>query len=691
MGNSKFARLLEPAYIGKVKTRNRMVKTAAQTYFFDSGERRVGSIAKAFYGALAKGGVGLIIVETPAMEWPLAEEGDRRARVDDDKYIKDLSELTKVVHSYGCPIFIQFYHRGAWGGVYKMLAEPIAASPVVFKSEYDVREETPPKAITTSEVEELIDKWIKAADRVAQAGFDGLEIHTAADTLLATFLSRFWNRRQDIYGAQNMENRTRLITSLIKGIKKKVGQDFPVQTTLNGREMGIGDQGITVEEAKSIAKIMQGAGVDSIHVRTHWLGQHQASYNQELVFYPEPVIPMKDFPRELDWSRRGPGVLLPLAAEIKKAVSIPVMTVGGLNAFLGENALKEGKVDLIGMTRPLFSDPEYPNKVAAGRIEDIVPCTYCGNCTKLYNQPRQCRINPSFGTDQFEVQKAGKKKIVAVVGGGPAGMEAAKIAALRGHSVTLYENKTYLGGSMPVAAMVKGLEIEDLPAIVRYFKRQLPRLGVDVKTSREFNLSEVAKLKPEVVIIASGGSPVLPVVPGIDRRNVIKSTDLYNTLKFLLRFVSSKTLRDLTRIWMPVGKRVVIIGGAIQGCQLAEYLVKRGRKVTIVDTQEELGQWLAPERKNRLFLWFNKKGVTLMPGVKLQEISAKGLSIITKDNQKRTIDADSIIPALPFAPDRTLYNVLKDKVPEVYAIGDCEKPGIIPDATSSGWQIANKI
>ena len=227
--------------------------------------------------------------------------------------------------------------------------------------------------MTTAEVEELIDKWINAADRIAKAGFDGLEIHNAADTLLATFLSRFWNRREDIYGPQNMENRTRLITSLIKGIKKKVGPDFPVQVTLNGLEMGIRDQGITVEEAKSIAKIMQGAGADSIHVRTHWLGQHQASYNQELVFFPETDIPIKDFPRELDWSRKGPGVLLPLAAEIKKAVSIPVMTVGGLNAFIGEKALREGKADLIGMTRPFFADPEYPNKVAAGRIGRYCP------------------------------------------------------------------------------------------------------------------------------------------------------------------------------------------------------------------------------------------------------------------------------------------------------------------------------
>ncbi len=142
---------------------------------------------------------------------------------------------------------------------------------------------------------------------------------------------------------------------------------------------------------------------------------------------------------------------------------------------------------------------------------------------------------------------------------------------------------------------------------------------------------------------------------------------------------------------MPVGKNVIIIGGAIQGCQLAEFLVKRGRKVTIVDTEEELGQGLAPERKNRLFLWFKKKGVSLVPGIKLQEITAKGLIVITRDGKRVTIEADNILPALPFAPDRELYNLLKGKVPEVYAIGDCEKPGIIPDATSSGWLIANKI
>jgi len=142
---------------------------------------------------------------------------------------------------------------------------------------------------------------------------------------------------------------------------------------------------------------------------------------------------------------------------------------------------------------------------------------------------------------------------------------------------------------------------------------------------------------------------------------------------------------------MPVGKRVVIIGGAIQGCQLAEFLVKRGRKITIVDTQEELGQGLAPERKNRLFLWFNKKGVTLMPGVKLQEITADGLVLITKEGKRETIEADSFIPALPFAPDRALYNIMMGKVPEVYNIGDCEKPGIIPDAVSSAWTVANKI
>jgi 2,4-dienoyl-CoA reductase (NADPH2) len=393
----------------------------------------------------------------------------------------------------------------------------------------------------------------------------------------------------------------------------------------------------------------------------------------------------------MDWSKRGLGANVPLATIIKSVVSVPVMTVGGLDANLGEKALREGKADLIGINRRFFADPEYSNKVAEGRLEDIAPCTHCNNCNKGYNEPRHCRINASFGTDQYEVTKTVNKKKVLVVGGGPSGMQTARVAALRGHDVTLFEKGHYLGGSLPLAAMVKGFELEDLPGFIRYFKVQIKKLGVNVHLSKEFTLSDIDKIKPDVVVLALGGTPTLPEVPGINGRNVIKSADLYGTLRFFIRFLGPKRLRSLTKIWMPISKNVVIIGGAIQGCQLGEFLTKRGRKVTIVDTEKELGKWMYPERKTRLFYWFKKKGVQLIGGVKLEEITPAGLSIIIKDDEKQLLEADKIIPAMPLAPNFELINKLKGKVPEIYTVGDCINPGIIPDATAAGWEVGNKI
>ena len=270
-------------------------------------------------------------------------------------------------------------------------------------------------------------------------------------------------------------------------------------------------------------------------------------------------------------------------------------------------------------------------------------------------------------------------------------MQTARVAALRGHDVTLFEKGHYLGGSLPLAAMVKGFEVEDLTSFIDFFKTQVKKLGVRTELSREFRFSDIGEIKPDVVVVATGGAPAYPDVPGIDRRNVIKSTDLYGTLRFFLRIFGPKILRRLTKVWMPVGKNVVIIGGAIQGCQLGEFLTKRGRKVTIVDTEKEMGDGLAPERKTRLFYWFRKKGVPLLPEVKLKEITDKGLVITTREGDQRTLYADTIIPSIPFKPNNELADKLKGKIPEVYSIGDCEQPGVIPDATAAGWAVGNKL
>ncbi len=691
MARFRYEHLFSPINIGKVQLKNRIVKTAAQTYFFDSGERRFGDIAKAFYGAVARGGAGLIVVETPAMEWPLAEEGDRRLRVDDDKYMKDISDLAAEIHKGGCPAFMQFYHRGPWGGVYHTIAKRVAASPVTFPSMFDVHEEEPPEQLTIAEIEELVERYAAAAGRLADAGFDGIEIHTGADHLFDSFLSRFWNRRDDIYGPQSMENRTRFVLDTIEAVRKRVGPDFAIQVFMNGIEAGVGELGLSLEENKELARIYQGAGVDSLHVRSHWVGMHQGSYLSDTLFYPEPHIPLSEFPKEMDWTHKGALCNVPLAAAIKQVVSIPVMTVCGFDADSGEQVLKEGKADLIGFNRRIFADPEYPNKVRTGRSTDIQPCTKCGHCSSTYNEPRHCRINACFGTDSYEPAPTAAKKQVLVIGGGPAGMQAARVAALRGHTVSLWEKGKYLGGSMSLAALVKGSEVEDVREVIWFFRRQVRKLGVDVQLGKEFDAAAIAEAKPDVVIVAAGGSPTLPDVPGVEGRNVIRSDDLYGTLRFYLWILGPKTLRDLTRYWMPVGKSAVIIGGAIQGCQLGEFLTKRGRQVTIVDTGEELGSGMYPERRTRLFYWFDKKGVERLAGVKLVEITDKGLTLVTKEGETRTIEADSVICALPFAASTALAESLEGKVPEIYAIGDCEDPGLIPDATAAGWRIGNAI
>ena len=223
----RYRALFSPFAIGKVQLKNRIVKTAAQTYFFESGEQRVGGIAKAFYGAVARGGAGLVITETPAMEWPLLEEGDRRFRIDDDKYLKQLEDLAAEVHKYDCPIFTQLYHRGPWAGTYALAAARVAASPVTFMSPFDVREEEPPHELTIDEIEELVDRFASGAARLQQAGWDGIEVNAAADHLFHSFLSRYFNKRDDKYGPQSMENRTRFIVDVIKEIKKRCGPGFP--------------------------------------------------------------------------------------------------------------------------------------------------------------------------------------------------------------------------------------------------------------------------------------------------------------------------------------------------------------------------------------------------------------------------------------------------------------------------------
>jgi 2,4-dienoyl-CoA reductase (NADPH2) len=257
--------------------------------------------------------------------------------------------------------------------------------------------------------------------------------------------------------------------------------------------------------------------------------------------------------------------------------------------------------------------------------------------------------------------------------------------------VTLYEQSRYLGGAVALASMVKGFDIEELPKFLDFFRTQVKKTGVKVKLHKQFDDAALAEEKPDVLIVAAGGIPTKPDVPGYELKNVVKTADLYDLLKQLIWIFGPQMLRKLTKLYMPVGKKVVVIGGAIQGFQLSEFLIKRGRDVTIVDEGETLGEWLVPERKTRLFYWLDKKGIVRLTGVKLVKITKEGLTIQTKEGQTRLLEADTIIPVLPFSPNKELAEKAKGKVAEIYTIGDCDSPAVIPDSTKAGWQLGNSL
>jgi 2,4-dienoyl-CoA reductase (NADPH2) len=697
----RFEKLLEPYHIGPVKTRNRMIKTGASSLYWHEDELHMNKTTLAFYEAIARGGIGLIIVESPTIDYPQSSRWKQIYRFDDDKYIEGMSELVNVIHKHGCPTFMQMVHLGTWQNPLFSNQPPISdeppvgASPMKLDSPGDFHRDLL-RELTIPEIEVIISKFISAAERAKKAGFDGVDINAGSTHLMHNFLSPFWNRRQDAYGGTR-EKRARMLMEIIRGIKKRCGPDFPVAICMNGieigRTIGVDDsQCMTVEDSRGLAQLLQEAGADAIQVRNQWLGYHVGGFLPDYLFYPEAPIPLNTFPKEYNSSHRGDGANIYLAEGMKKILSIPVIVVGRLSPELGEKVLRQGKADFIAMHRGIFSDTELPNKVAAGRLEDIAPCTQCGTCLdQSIQMKRRCRMNAAIATEKYTVDPAQKRKRVVVVGGGPAGMEAARVAALRGHEITLYEKSSRLGGLLDLAALIKGVELEDLPGMVRYLKTQLHKLGVKIKLNAEVDSSLVERLKPDAVIVATGGTLTVPEISGLNNKNVVTTPALHRRVKPFLRLFGPRLLGWLTRFWLPIGQRVVIIGSGLHGFETAEFLVKRGRKVTIVDTAEEPGEGMLDFRLGLLMDWFDKKGVALINGVKSLEITAKGVRFVSRDGKKKNLEADSVIPTAPLTANTILFNSLKGKAPEVYAIGDCGQPRMIVDAIADGWKIANKI
>ena len=696
----RFEKLMEPGRIGPVKTRNRIIKTANGTSYMDP-DQTCGDRMIAYYERLARGGVGFLIVESCGVEYPLGiqhvhyhADGSYEGvqlHMDDDRLIPGFRRLTDAVHKLGCPVSIQFQHAGAWNPTglmpRDMKIRDVKCASAMTDEELPGPDFLPCRAMTKQELQDQIDLWASAAERAWKAGFDACEINHATAHQGNTFLSRIWNKRDDEYGPQSYENRTRFICDIIKEAKRRCGPDFAVTAIINAAEYNH-PLATTLEEGVEMSKLICEVA-DGLNARGERYGRRGGVLQPDRLMYPEPPY---DLPKDLDWSRRGDGATVPLAEAVKRAgVKVPVWTASRIDAEWGEKYLREGKLDFVGMTRFLLADPEYPNKVREGRMEDVRPCLGCLHCFEMRNRNKklECRVNGTLGREilpEFQATPVEKKKKVLVVGGGSAGMEAARVAAERGHQVVLYEKDGRMGGLVPLSAIVKDCETPELQDFVKYEVRQLGKAGVTIHKGTEVTADVVRAEKPDAVVVAAGAVHPKVDLPGYDRSSVIRTESLYKMLNLALKIFSPEQLQKLTHLWMPVGRRVVIMGGTLHGCELGEFLVKRHRRVIIVHDgpASQLGEEMGRDDLANLWPWFKQKYVSLWPDAQYREVVDGGLKIQQPDKRSYIVPGENIINTQDWAANEALVEQLKPLVAEIQVAGSAREPSLMADAVREG-------
>lgn len=637
------SRLWEPFQMRQMELRNRIVMPPMVTRY-GSEEGYVTERTRNYYEARAQGGAGLIIIEATYIH-PVGQSFANQLGISDDRFIPGMTELVQAIHKHGAKAAVQLIHGG------REASSQLTRMQLVAPSRLPGSSGEMPRELTVDEIAQTAAFFAEAALRVKKAGFDGVEIHGAHGYLIDQFLSRSANKRQDAYGG-DLRHRARFLVEVIKAVKVAVGEKYPVWCRINGRQYGV-EGGATLEEAQETARMAQNAGADAIHVTAYG-----------------PTSPVN-----FTTAIFRPAILEDLAEGIKKAISVPVIAVGRFTPEAGERILEQGKADLIAIGKGLLADPELPRKVAAGKLEDINPCILCMGCRDSLRSTTvvgiQCHVNPVLGREgEYKIVPAKKSKRVLVVGGGPAGMEAARVAALRGHQVTLYEKEDRLGGQLVQAAIPP--HKDRIKALVRYFETQVKKLGVKVVLGKEATATLVKQLKPDVVILSTGVTPFTPEIPGLNKANVVQA-------------------RDILESEVEVGNNVVVIGGELVGCETAEFLAEKGKKVTVTRRGPEMASKMAPAVRTFLLDRLSASGVTLLTRVRYNKVTPQGLVLTTDDGETKTIKADSIVLAAGAIPNRKLLEELKGEVPEIHLVGDCVEPRTIRDAIVDGFHIALKI
>jgi len=646
-------KLFERGKIGKLEIKNRICMAPMLTVLSEPLEEgRWSQRDVDFYTARAKGGVGFIITTfmRPNRRF---EASIGEPVVNSPRCIRWLNDVAEACHDYGAKICIQL--TPGLGRIQPPNpalphAGLISCSPLpnFHDPSFTCRE------LTIAEIEQLVEDYELSCSIIAQSGIDAIEIHAHQGYLIDEFVTAIWNKRTDKYGG-DFEGRLRFPLEIIAAARRGAGADFPIIYRYGLTHYFEG--GRTVEEGQEIARRLEAARVDALDIDC---GAYETNNRAQ----PPTTQP--------------PGCMVELAELTKQVVKIPVITVGKLGfPDLAERVLQEGKADFISLGRPLLADPDWPNKVKEGRPEDIIPCIGCHEgCLRrtLTGRHISCAVNPACGNERdYTIAPAEKKKRVLVIGGGPGGMEAARVATLRGHEVTLWEKGYSLGGNL-IPAAIPDFKLE-YKLFLDYLITQIKKLGIKTRFNLEATPELVEKFNADVVFIATGATPIIPDYPGM--KEAIAKGKVVTAVDALL---GKKE----------IGQRVVIIGGGLVGCETGLWAAQQGKSVTVIARHEAM----------REMWWINAKDIRekldaakakLLTFTNVIEITDDGVVIADDKGKQSTIKADSILLAVRMEPDRALWEALRDRLPEAYAIGDCVESRMVLDAMWEGYRTARLI
>ncbi len=705
--SNPFQPLLQPGRIGQLEIRNRIMMAPMGSNFAET-DGTCGERIQAYYEERAKGGAGLLTMGVCSVAFPHGTGEPYQVGVSRDDFIPGLSQVAARVHRHGAKIAMQLQHGGKTAALDRAQGRELWVPSMPKMVKNDMMSAITQDELKTfigigphpvrirvmdhADIAQMIEYFASAALRAKQAGFDAIELHGAHTYILAGFLSAYANQREDEYGGP-LENRARLLLDTLRAVKARVGADFPVWIRLDGEELYT-PGGITLEDAMATAKMCEAAGADAISVSAY------ANLTSGVVFTEAP-IPQK------------PGAYMSNAAAIKSILKIPVITAGRIEPEVAAKAIAQGQFDFVAMARKMLADPEIPIKLIQNRPQDIRPCIYCYACVSeiFVNQRVKCAVNAQTGHEfEHPVTKVTLQKHVVIVGGGPAGMEAARVAALRGHRVSLLERSDRLGGTLFFA----GLAYPENGKLLDYLVEQVKNLPVDVKLLAQVSPESVAALKPDVIVVATGARRQAPVIPGANQKHVWSGDELRRLMtgdradevaKAKLNLAqramfkaggilkvtdSTEALQSLSKLWMPLGKKVVIVGGGLVGLELAEFLLARGREVTVLEPTDKAGRELSIVRRWRVLDVVKTHG-HLQLQAQVQEITSTHVVWQDAQGEKHQTAANSVVLAIGAEADDTVaLQLAKCGVP-LHCIGDCAGVNYIEGAMHEGHRAGRSV